>query len=180
MSENCVRGCNSAVTRKREVDTSAHAMTFDSGNDGSGIDADCVHQLLADGGERVGLWTGQGVDLVQIGADRKKLSIAGDDQWANPILKFQLFNSGDERRYAGAGQPVGAVKRDQSQEDCRPDSFYSEERGMHANMMRYRPVKTPSSRELAANQPFALLRITNFDGHCIKRLGQPAVSHVRG
>jgi hypothetical protein len=51
---------------------------------------------------------------------------------------------------------------------------------MHANMMRYRPVKTPSSRELAANQPFALLRITNFDGHCIKRLGQPAVSHVRG
>jgi hypothetical protein len=77
------------------------------------------------------------------------LSIAGDDQWANPILKFQLFNSGDERRYAGAGQPVGAVKRDQSQEDCRPDSFYS-------------------------------LRITNFDGHCIKRLGQPAVSHVRG
>ena len=79
MSEDGVRSGDSTVTRECEVETSAHAMAFDGGDDRGGIGFDCVHEPLSEGGELVGFRAGQRIDFVQVGADGEELGFASDD-----------------------------------------------------------------------------------------------------
>src|SRR5208282_2675141 len=88
MSEDGVRCGDPAVTGEREIETSAHAVAFDGGDDGGGIAGECVHECLPHGGETIGFGTGQCCYFFKFGAHREKLTIACDDKWTGLLLQF--------------------------------------------------------------------------------------------
>ncbi len=88
MSEDGVGSGDSAVTGERKIQTSAHAVAFDRGDHRRGIAGDGVHQRLAHGGKLIGFGAGQSGDFIQVGANREKLAIGGDDQRAVLPLEF--------------------------------------------------------------------------------------------
>jgi hypothetical protein len=109
MSEDGVGRGDPAVTSERKIQTSAHAVAFDRGDDGGGIAGDCIHECLPHGGELAGFAARQCQcgDFIQVGANRKELAIARDDQWLNFLFQFGEGNS--QREHAGARETVGAV-----------------------------------------------------------------------
>lgn len=139
MSKDGVGRGDPAVTGEREIETSAHAVAINGGDDGDGVAGDCVHECLSHGGELAGFGAGQCGDFVQVGADREKMAIARDDQRAELLLQFVFeFSEGrGQCEHAGAGKAVGAVGRSEAQDARRAVGPYSEEERRHRNMMHY-------------------------------------------
>jgi len=107
MPKNHVGRGNPAVTDQCKIKTSAHAMSFNSGDDGRWIAGDLVHQRLAHGGELEGLGPLERGDFIQISANRKKLPIARNDQWTN--LFFQFVNRDAQCENAATGKTIDTV-----------------------------------------------------------------------
>jgi hypothetical protein len=107
MTKNHVGRGNPAVTGQCKIKASAHAMSFNSGDDGRWIAGDLVHQRLAYGGEREGLGTLERSDFIQISANRKKLPIARNDQWTK--LFFQFVNRDAQCEHAPTGKTIDTV-----------------------------------------------------------------------
>ncbi len=167
MSEDGVGRGDPAVTGEREIKTSAHAVAFDGGDDRGGIAGECVHECLSRGGELVGFGTGQCGDFVQVGADREKLTIARDDQWAERLLQFvfqivfQLGDGDGQCENAGAGEAVGAVGRSETEDACRAVGVDSEEERRHENIMHYWQVE--GARNFAGTGEKQVLRFAQDD-----------------
>jgi len=136
VSENGVGSGDPAVTGEREIKASAHTVAFDGGNDGGGIAGDCVHERLSHGGELIGLGAAEGSDFIQVGADRKKLAIARDDEWAECLFRFAA-NGGGQCQHASAGKAVSAIRRSEAKDARRAVDLDSEEERRHGNMMHY-------------------------------------------
>jgi hypothetical protein len=148
MSEDGVGCGDPAVTGEREIKTSAHAVAFDRGDDRHGIAGDCVHERLSHARELVGFRTGQCGDFVQVGADREKLAIARNDQWAELFfqLVFQFAEGNAQREHAGARKAVGTVVRREPQDVCRTAEFDSEEKRRHGNILsETKPLTRPAA-----------------------------------
>ncbi len=128
MSEDGMGRSDSAVTGEREIKTSAHAVAFDRGDDGSGIAGDRVHQRLSHDGELVGLGAAERGDFIQVGADREKLAIARNDQRAQLPFEFALINGGAQCEHASAGKTVSAVGRSKAENARRAVNLNSEEK----------------------------------------------------
>ncbi len=142
MAKNSVGRGDPAVTGEREIETSAHAVAFDRGHDRRGIAGDGVHQRLSHGREFISLRAGQRGDFVQICADRKKLAIAGYDQWSDVCFQFasQFTDCDGQRAHAAACKAIGSVGRSKShdaygavgldlEEECRHGTILSDARG---------------------------------------------------
>jgi len=165
MSEDGLGCGDPAVTGEREVETSAHAVAFDGGDDAGRIAGDCVHQCLSHGGELVGFGTGQCRDLMQVGADRKKLPIAGDDQRSRFLVYFvsQFVDGNGQCEHAGAGEAVGAFRRSEMENACRATGVDLEEARRHRNMMHYWAIgRRGSLRD--RRQPVPALRLHSGSG----------------
>jgi hypothetical protein len=69
MSKDSIGSGDPTVTSEREIETSAHAVAFDHGDDRRWIADDRVHQRLSHGGELVSFGPGQWGDFIQVGTD---------------------------------------------------------------------------------------------------------------
>ena len=69
MAEDGVGSGDPAVTGKREIESSAHAVAFNRGDYGSGITGDRMHQRLSHRGECVGVRTCERGDFVKVGSN---------------------------------------------------------------------------------------------------------------
>lgn len=80
MSEYGARGGDAASTRKREVESSAHAVTLDGGIHGGGKALHLLHKILPLSRKFICLNGSELLNLAQIGSCRKEFLIAGDDE----------------------------------------------------------------------------------------------------
>jgi len=69
MAKDRIGSGDSSMARKGEVKSSAHAMAFDSRDDGSRIACDQVHERLSEAREFVSFGTGKRSNLVEVCAD---------------------------------------------------------------------------------------------------------------
>ena len=114
MSEQRVRTGEAAIACQRQVKAASHAVAVDGSNRRSRKTRDRIHQPLAHLRKAKRLRTGERGDLVEVSTCGKEVRIAGKHQ-ARGRGFCQFLQCCRQPLHSRAGQAVGAIGRDQTQ-----------------------------------------------------------------
>ena len=116
MAKQRMSAGDAPIAGEREIESSSHTVTLNRSDGWSREAGDGTHQALTYLREAECFRAVQRRNLVEVGARREEPRIASDHQ-PRRRMRRKLLDGGGEGFHAGARQAVGAVVRDQTQND---------------------------------------------------------------